>query len=180
MKILKLEHIHEESEYPGIRASVLATFDKTKQIIKIDITTGDIITPGASLYPYQLLLEDRSMSILSYNLETILAEKLETILSRGIANTRMRDYYDLCVLNEMYGVQLKQELFSEAFTQTTKYRGSFDIISSNIDEYISLIENSGELEKRWIQYMLKNEYASEIDWVTAVENMKEIAKKLSN
>ena len=180
MKLLRVEHIHEESQYPGIRASVLATFDKTKQIIKIDITTGDVITPEATLFPYQLLLEDRSISILSYNLETVLAEKLETILSRGIANTRMRDYYDLCIINELYGVQVKQDLFSEAFTQTAKYRGTFDIINSNIDYYISLIESSDELEKRWIQYTLRNEYASKIAWVAAVENMKEIANKIRN
>lgn len=151
MELLRVEHIHEESDYPGIRVSVLATFDKTKQILKIDITTGDVITPEAAPYAYKLLLEDRSISILSYNLETVLAEKLETILSRGIANTRMRDYYDLCILNELYGVQVKQDLFSEAFTQTAKYRGTFDIIKTNINEYISMIEKSDELEKRWIQ-----------------------------
>lgn len=178
MNILKLEHINEESEYPGIRVSVLATFDKTKQILKIDITTGDIITPEAVLYPYKLLLEDRSISILAYNLETILAEKLETILSRGLSNTRMRDYYDLCILNELYRVQLTRDLFLKAFTQTTKYRGNFDIISNKMDEYISLIESSDVLEKRWMLYKLKNEYASEIEWKDALEHLKEIATKL--
>jgi predicted nucleotidyltransferase component of viral defense system len=92
MTLKGFENIRDESEYPGIRISIEAILDKTRQVMKIDVTTGDKITPQAVEYSFRLLFEDRSISILAYNLETVLAEKLETILSRSTTNTRMRDY----------------------------------------------------------------------------------------
>ena len=89
MRLSKVESIRDEAEYPGIRISIESVLDKTRQTMKVDITTGDKITPRAIEYKFQLLLEDRTISVLAYNLETIFAEKLETILSRGTATTRI-------------------------------------------------------------------------------------------
>ena len=96
--IKDISDIMGEMEYPGIRVSLDAVMGKMITPIKIDISTGDVITPRAIEYDYKLLLEDRTIRLWSYNIETILAEKLQTLLSRGILNTRMRDYYDIYTL----------------------------------------------------------------------------------
>lgn len=88
----------EGHDYPGIRFMLEASMDKMRQPLKIDVSTGDIITPDAVEYSYKLMFEDRTISIWTYNLETLLGEKLETIMARGTANTRMRDFYDIYVL----------------------------------------------------------------------------------
>jgi Domain of unknown function (DUF1814). len=93
-----IEEIREDVDYPGYRVSIEAVLDKTKQTIKVDITTGDFVTPREIEYNFQLLFENRSISILAYNLETVLAEKFESIIARGLTNTRMRDFYDIYIL----------------------------------------------------------------------------------
>jgi len=98
MTIKHIETIRDEADYPGTRITIEAMIEKIRQIIKIDITTGDVITPKEVQYDYKLLIEERVISILAYNTETVLAEKLETILSRNTASTRMRDYYDAHML----------------------------------------------------------------------------------
>ncbi len=97
--------------------SIEAKLDRTKQTMKMDITTGDVITPREIEYSFKLLLEDRSISILAYNLETVLAEKLETILTRGTVTTRMRDYYDLYILTTLWGKDIQWELFRSAYSR---------------------------------------------------------------
>ena len=100
-RITKVTDIMEEHDYPGIRFMLVASLDTMLQAIKIDISTGDVITPGAVEYSYNLMFEERAISLWTYNLETLLAEKLETIMARGIANTRMRDFYDIHVIRNL-------------------------------------------------------------------------------
>ena len=172
MILSKLENIRDESEYSGIRVSINAVLDKTKQTMKVDITTGDRITPKAIEYQFKLLLEDRNISVLAYNLETIFAEKLETILSRGITTTRMRDYYDVYILMMLHESDLNEEILREAFHETSQHRGSFENIKNNSLEYIQMIEESKVLSKLWGQYRAKNDYASNISWFDAFESVK--------
>ncbi len=96
--IKEIDNIHEHNDYEGYRVGLEAEFGTIRAPLKLDITTGDIITPCETTYGYQLMFEDRSIPIKAYNLETILAEKIETIISRGDLNTRMRDYYDVYAL----------------------------------------------------------------------------------
>ena len=98
--------IREDDEYGGIRVSLNANYEKMAVPLKLDITTGDKITPGEIEYSYKLMMEERSISILSYNLSTILAEKLETVVSRGDQNTRPRDYYDIFILSKLQDKRL--------------------------------------------------------------------------
>lgn len=178
MTLRKLESIRDESDYPGIRVSINAILDKTRQTMKIDITTGDKITPKAVEYPFKLLLEDRSISILAYNLETVFAEKMETILSRGTTTTRMRDYYDIYILSTLHEKDLDDNTFKKAFKETAIYRGSYENIINNGSEYIQMIEDSTILSRLWDQYRLKNEYASEIEWNDTLESMKKVFNKI--
>lgn len=178
MTLGKLENIRDESEYPGIRVSINAVLDKTKQTMKVDITTGDRITPQAIEYPFKLLLEDRSISVLAYNLETVFAEKLETILSRGTTTTRMRDYYDIYILMLLHEDDLNEVILKKAFQETSQHRGSYNNIKTNGIEYIQMIEESELLAKLWEQYRSKNEYASDIEWSEALESVKKALKKI--
>jgi predicted nucleotidyltransferase component of viral defense system len=178
MTLGKLESIRDESEYSGIRISIKAVMDKTKQTMKVDITAGDTITPEAIEYPYKLLLEDRSIYVLAYNLETVFAEKLETILSRGTTTTRMRDYYDIYILTMLHEGDLNQDVLKEAFRKTSQHRGSFDNIKTNGLEYIQMIEKSKVLAERWEQYRSKNEYAFDVEWSDALQNVKKVFNKI--
>lgn len=172
MELSKLESIRDEAEYPGIRVSINASLDKTKQTMKIDITTGDQITPRAIKFPYKLMLEDRSISILSYNLETVIAEKLETILSRGITTTRMRDYYGIYILMILHEKEIDKNILKDAFKKTSRHRSSFENIKNNGTEYIQMIEESKTLSKLWEQYKSNNNYASDVKWDDAIKSVK--------
>ncbi len=178
MTLEKLEDIHDESDYPGIRVTIIAILDKTKQRMKVDVTTGDRITPQAIDYRFNLLLEKRSIAIKAYNIETVLAEKLETILSRGTTTTRMRDYYDVYILMQLYKQELSWDHLKEAFKETSKYRGSYIGIKSGGSEIVRMIEKSEVLSSLWNQYCLKNEYASEVLWSDAVMSFKKVYDKI--
>ena len=112
--------IMDEMEYPGIRFTLNVIMDGLITPIKIDISTGDVITPRAIEYQYNFLLEDRTATLLSYNLETILAEKLQAILNRELLNTRMRDFYDIYVLFSMYENTINVDVLKETFYATCK------------------------------------------------------------
>lgn len=178
MTLEKLEDIHDESDYPGIRVTIIAVLDKTKQRMKVDVTTGDPITPQAIDYRFNLLLEKRTIGIMAYNIETVLAEKLETILSRGTTTTRMRDYYDVYILMQLYEQELSWDHLKEAFKETSKHRGSYTGITSGGSEIVRMIERSEVLSNLWNQYCFKNEYASEVLWPDVVMSFKKAYDKI--
>lgn len=122
-QVNSISEIMEEAEYPGIRVTMTALFDGVRTPLKIDISTGDAITPKEIRYSFKLMLEDRSIAILAYNLETVLAEKLETIITRTTTNTRMRDFYDISVLLQLYGDTLNRQFLHELLA-TARKRGT--------------------------------------------------------
>lgn len=178
MSIKGFENIRDESEYPGIRVSIEAMLDKTRQIMKVDITTGDMITPRAIEYSFRLLFEDRSISILAYNLETVLAEKLETIFSRGTTTTRMRDYYDVHILTTLRRQDINWNLFSEAFKNTAEKRGSLRRLLEARQDIMNEIERSPVLADLWIRYQQKNSYALDLTWMQAIASVKGLYLKV--
>lgn len=177
MTLKGFENIRDESDYPGIRVSIEAVLDKTRQVMKVDVTTGDKITPRAVEYSFNLLFENRSISILAYNLETILAEKLETILSRSTASTRMRDYYDVYILTTLRDQDINWGLFSEAFKNTAEKRGSYDRLLETRHDRMGEIERSQVLSELWSRYQQKNSYAADLTWAQAIVSLKELYLK---
>ena len=125
--IKEVSRIMDDREYPGIRLTLDAILGGMVTPIKIDISTGDVITPRAIEYDYPLMLENRSIKLWSYNLETILAEKLQTVLARGVLNTRMRDFYDIYTLLIRYGKDIDKAVFKQAFESTCKKRNSSEL-----------------------------------------------------
>lgn len=175
--IKDVETIMDEMEYPGIRFHLDAIFEKMITPIKIDVSTGDVITPRAIEYSYKLMLEEREIQLWSYNLETILGEKLQTILVRERANTRMRDFYDICVLVEMYAREIKAEDFKAAYEATCRKRESLHLIS-NEEEIIDIIASDSKLNDQWLNYQKKFSYASDISFEKTIECAKRLISLL--
>lgn len=170
--------IMDEMEYPGIRFTLNVIMDGLITPIKIDISTGDVITPRAIEYQYNFLLEDRTATLLSYNLETILAEKLQAILNRELLNTRMRDFYDIYVLFSMYENTTNVDVLKEAFYATCKKRNSINLIK-NSNLLINTISNSDVLENRWNEYQKKFAYVQGISYEDTINNIKILLDKIA-
>lgn len=171
--VKSVSEIMDDMEYPGIRFALEAHIGRMITPIKIDVSTGAVITPSAIEYDYKLMLEERSISILSYNLETVLAEKLQTILSRGILNTRMRDFYDVHVLLMTYKNMPNQDNLREAFVATCHKRHTEEILNKTIAIY-NTIANDENLLLLWSAYRNKFSYARDISFVQALESLKSL------
>jgi len=168
-----VSNIMDEMEYPGIRVTMNANVGRLITPLKIDISTGDAITPRAIEFNYDLLLEDRSISLWSYNLETILAEKLQTVLARGILNTRMRDFYDIRMLLDTYEDKVNKAVLKDAFAATCKKRGT-DHLQEQAEEIIKIIEADEQLQVLWRAYQKKYSYAAEIDYASVISGVRKL------
>ena len=163
----------DEAEYPGVRISMETEFDGVRTPLKIDISTGDVITPREIQYSFKLMLEERTIDVWAYNLETVLAEKLETAISRNITNTRMRDFYDIHILLKLYGNTLDANVLGEALQATAKKRGT-EKYMSNAEEVFDEILNDSNMLKLWTSYQKKFSYAEDISWDTVMNAVKEL------
>lgn len=172
-EVKDVSNIMDEMEYPGIRVTMNANVGKLITPLKIDISTGDVITPRAIEFNYDLLLEDRSISLWSYNLETILAEKLQTVLARGILNTRMRDFYDIRMLLDTYEDKINKAVLKDAFAATCKKRGT-DHLQEQAEEIIKIIEADEQLQVLWRAYQKKYSYAAEIDYASVINGVRKL------
>ena len=172
-EVKDVSNIMDEMEYPGIRVTMNANVGRLITPLKIDISTGDVITPRAIEFTYDLLLEDRSISLWSYNLETILAEKLQTVLARGILNTRMRDFYDIRMLLDTYEDKVNKAVLKDAFAATCKKRGT-DHLQEQAEEIIKIIEANEQLQVLWRAYEKKYSYAADIDYASVISGVRKL------
>lgn len=172
-EVKDVSNIMDEMEYPGIRVTMNANVGRLITPLKIDISTGDVITPRAIEFNYDLLLEDRSISLWSYNLETILVEKLQTVLARGILNTRMRDFYDIRMLLDTYEDKVNKAVLKDAFAATCKKRGT-DHLQEQAEEIIKIIEADEQLQVLWRAYQNKYSYAAEIDYASVISGVRKL------
>ena len=172
-QLKSISEIMDEAEYPGIRVSMTTTFDGVVTPLKIDISTGDAITPREVRYSFKLMLEDRSIDIWAYNLETVLAEKLETIITRTTTNTRMRDFYDLHILSQLHGQSIIPADLRAALIATARKRGTEKYLAdapAAFDE----VEADPNMEKLWRAYQKKFSYAADLSWHTVVESIRSL------
>lgn len=179
LTLKKLEEIHDDAEYSGLRVTLEMLLDETRQTLKVDITTGDPITPRAVNYAFQLLFEDRTIEIKAYTLETVLAEKLETIFSRGTANTRMRDFYDVYILTHTRKSDISDSVLGSAFARTVQKRGSDFLLRENLEQAVLILKDSPEMHKLWERYQKKYAYACDIPWQDAVDSVLELTNGIS-
>ena len=173
----KLEPIRQDDEYGGFSLKLNATFDTLKEIVFIDITTGDKITPREITYSMTSIFTNESIKIWTYNLETVLAEKLETIISRGLASTRPRDRYDLFTLYKLRKEEINLEILKNALENTAKKRKSKDTIY-NWEEQVRGIEISDYQKELWIRYQRQFKYAKDISFDNSVQVIREIMQQI--
>lgn len=170
---LGTSNIREADDYPGIRVSLKADYPPISVPLAVDVTTGDTITPREVEYTFSLLFEDRTISILGYNLETVLAEKIETVLSRDIANTRPRDFYDVHILYRLRGKECNPDVLRQALERTAEKRGSRGVIA-RYREILKGILASEHMQGFWTRYQKDFHYASDIPFEDACRTINEI------
>lgn len=171
-----VSEIMDEAEYPGVRVSMETMFDQARTPFKIDISTGDAITPREVRYRFHLMFEERSIELLAYNLETVLAEKLETVISRAAANTRMRDFYDIHILSQLYGSTLDAQTLADALYATARRRETTRLLVE-AEDVLSEIANDPYMIKLWAGYCAKFRYASELSWDIVIDSVRSLCIK---
>ena len=173
--VAKVSEIMEGHDYPGIRFMLEGTLERLRQTIKIDISTGDVITPQAIEFSYRLMFEDRSVSIWTYNLETVLGEKLETIMARENANTRMRDFYDIRILTQQKTVDYK--VLHDAFTATSEKRGTTEMIP-RLDAILEAVRTDPVMKELWERYRKENFFVGDLSWEDVNKSVKDLKDKV--
>lgn len=175
-ELLNIENIREDDDYGGFRVHINTVFDNMPTDLKLDVTTGDRITYREINYSYNLLLEDRSINIWSYNIETIIAEKYESIIKRSILNTRIRDFYDVYMLIHLDRNNISDKILKDAIKETSEYRSTFDIIDNKmlVEEVISSISTDKDLIGQWEVYKKTHGYAKDIEYNQLIESITQI------
>ena len=173
----RLVTIREKDDYNNFRAFLVAHYGKISNKIKVDITTGDEITPGAVQYSYKTILHDDEIDIMAYNTETIIAEKYETVIRRNIGTSRARDFYDLYMFYHMYKESIHPKILKLAVTRTAKKRESLQIMLE-WKEIIRDMREDTALKVLWNNYCINNTYAAEIPYEEVMEIILRIAELL--
>ena len=171
-RIKKVSEIMDEAEYSGIRFSMDAVLDGAVIPLKIDISTGDVITPREIAYSYKLMFEDRTIPIMTYPIETVLAEKLETVISRSITNTRMRDFYDIHIL--LKSQNINADILALALERTAKKRGNFNLLE-NAESVLKIVKSDEDMKRLWDIYQKKFKYAGEYTWDEVIHSVRELS-----
>ncbi len=175
-KMNKIELIREDDDYNGYRATFEAKYKETMPVIfKIDITTGDAITYKEIEYDYKLMLEDKKIPVWSYNLETILAEKFEAVIKRGITGTRIRDFYDIYMLINTKEDEINKRLLKTAINLTSEHRESLDLIH-NWENVLEILSSDEDMKKRWKVYQKTYFYAKDIKYEDLMKSIDKVGK----
>jgi hypothetical protein len=163
--------IRDDDEYGGFRAAIIAKYETINTPLKFDVTTGDVMTPGAVRYAFQSSFEDKVIEVWAYNIETILAEKAETILRRGVLNTRMRDFYDVYIIAERQKINRKS--FAAALNATAQHRGSLVVLEDR-ENIMATIREDETMIQRWRLYSEENNYARGIEFGEIMDVLKRL------
>lgn len=176
-EIKSLTEIMDEADYPGIRISMNGFYDGIRTPVKLDISTGDVITPNEIVFSYQLMFENRKINLWSYNIETVLAEKLESMIARTITNTRMRDFYDVYLLTKIYSEVIDYKILNLALKATSTKRNTITLMDNAEKVFDELLTDSG-ITNLWQRYQSNYNYANGISWNTVVDSAKNLYLKI--
>lgn len=176
--VVDITDIREDDEYGGNKYHIVGKLQSLKVNLEIDISTGDKVTPRELKYKYPLIFEDRTIIISSYNIETILAEKIETVLRRGVFNSRMKDFYDIYYFLTKLRKEIDINILKEAVNHTFTKRNSFEYLN-DYEQIIDSIIGNERLEKLWNIYSNKYKYANGININEILNLLKNIIKKLN-
>ena len=177
-EIKDISYIREEDEYENFRISLIANVGKTKNPMKLDLTTGDAITPREIEYTYPCIFSQEAIKIMAYPLETILAEKYETIIRRNITTTRMRDFYDIYTLYKLKKDEIDYEILKEAIERTSNKRGSQEIMK-DYEEIIEDIKEDSYQRSLWEVYLSENKYIGDLKFDKVVGVVRIISNRIN-
>ena len=169
-----IEPIREDDAYNNFRVHLRAKYGKIDSPMKIDVTTGDVITPAAIQYDFPMLFEDKTVSVMAYTLETILAEKYETILRRNVGTTRARDYYDLHTLFRSRKDEIRPDVLKAAVLHTAKKRDSINDIE-DWQEILADIKAEPLMQSLWDNYVAENQYIVELSFEEVLKTLEKVA-----
>ncbi|WP_456152261.1 nucleotidyl transferase AbiEii/AbiGii toxin family protein [Helcococcus kunzii] len=172
-----IKEIRESDKYENYRISFSVRYGRINNPMKMDITTRDIITPREVIYKYPMIFDDGHIEVMSYPLETILAEKIETIIRRNITSTRMRDFYDVYILYKIYVDRINFNTLMKAIENTSNKRGSIKIIE-NYKEILKDIKTDNYIKQNWKNYLKANSYVKNIELTDTLDVLKDIFDKI--
>lgn len=178
-QIISIKDIRLEDEYGGFRLNILSKLDNNKTYITVELTTGDVITPREMKYNYNSIFEDKKIPIMSYPLETVLAEKFQTIVTRGLFNTRLKDFYDVYILINTKIDDLNRSNLIKAIKNTFKQRET-NIDLEQFNEVINDLSNDNNMNNLWNEYISKNSYAKNVKFEDTIKAIKEIIEILES
>ena len=166
--------IKDEDLYGGFRFKINAYLNKLRANLQIDVATGDIITPRAIEYKYKCLFDDKYLDLITYNLETVLAEKFNSVISIGVLNSRMKDYYDIYYLLTRKSNKIDKKILKQAIINTFDHQKT-DIHS--IKERFEQIRENAKIDEQWRNYSKKHHYTINIskdDLMNEIEKIVEL------
>lgn len=175
--IQRIEPIRESDEYGGYRLTILCQLENIKQVIPLDIATGDPITPEAIKYSYKSIFDESEFNICAYNVEIMLAEKLQTICERGVFNSRCKDFYDIFMIYSILNDSIDYKLLYAACVKTFVYRNTpFD--KERFEEVLTILRNDDDLHSLWIRYQKRSPYAVEVTFDKTLDAFEQIIKHM--
>lgn len=172
-EIQKIEKIRKEDDYGGFRVTILCQLENIKQVIPLDIATGDPITPKEIYYNYKSSFDKKTFQICAYNIETMIAEKLQTIYQRSVFNSRSKDFYDIYILLNLKKSEINNERLKEACRNTFRYRNT-DFNSNKILEVLELLKNEESQKLQWKRYQKRYSYAKDITFDDTIDSAIEL------
>ena len=176
-EIQKIEEIHKDDEYGGFRIKILCRLENIRQVIPLDIATGDPITPNEISYEYKSIFSDKVFEICAYNIETMLAEKIQTVFQRGVFNSRSKDFYDIYVLYHLKKEEIDFGSLKKACQNTFKHRNT----DFNIGSILGVLQNlkdEQDLKTRWKSYQKRFTYAEEVSFDDVISTAMELIEKI--
>ena len=176
-EIQKIEEIRKEDEYGGFRITVLCRLENIRQVIPLDIATGDPITPSERYYEYKSIFNDNFFEIYAYNIETMLAEKIQTVYQRGVFNSRSKDFYDIYILYHLKKDEIDFERLKKACQNTFMHRGT-DFNVNSILNVLNNLKTEKDLKIRWSSYQKRFSYAEEISFENTIDTAIELVKNI--
>ena len=176
LSVLGVENIREKDQYPGLKIKLIANFERIHEVVTIDVTTGDAITPKEIDFKFEKMFSNEEIQVWPYPIENVLAEKLETILSRGIATTRPRDFYDVFILSSVRSNKIEYVILGKALENTKeKRRSTFDL--KDHDSILSEIQLSDFQQQLWIKYQNQYPYAKEVSFDSVIHSIAKLISK---
>ena len=176
-KFISVEEIRALDDYPGLRVRLEAKYESIKVDMKLDFTTGDVLTPNSIKTNHSLFSEEKTILLCTYNVETILAEKLETVISRNVLNTRIRDFYDIYVLYKMYRLSIDMIMLSKAIRNTSMKRGTLETVVGGL-RIIESLRTDKTMILNWNKYQTQFEYAKEISFAMIIKTIEGIFSQI--